>query len=150
MKHSIDTMIAKLEKLTLPRIQKETEVIILSDPELLRRKKAELKTGVNPLGGIIGTYRSKGYELFKSQKNPLAGGNVDLILKGAFSNSAFVVSKGGGKYSIDYRDSKADDLISKYGGDGNLNTINPMVFAGLQKTKYAPQLNERLKRIARL
>ncbi len=62
------------------------------------------------------------YRDFKNRLNPKAGlGNVDLILSGSFINSFFLKEKGEG-YIFEASDSKADDLLDRYGEDiFNLN-----------------------------
>lgn len=62
------------------------------------------------------------YRDFKNKLNPKAGlGNVDLILSGSFINSFFLKEKGEG-YIFEASDSKADDLLGRYGEDiFNLN-----------------------------
>lgn len=62
------------------------------------------------------------YRDFKNKLNPKAGlGNVDLILSGSFINSFFLKEKGEG-YIFESNDSKADDLLGRYGEDiFNLN-----------------------------
>ncbi len=62
------------------------------------------------------------YRDFKNKLNPKAGlGNVDLILSGSFINSFFLKEKGEG-YIFEASDSKADDLLKRYGEDiFNLN-----------------------------
>ncbi len=55
------------------------------------------------------------YRYFKNKLNPKAGlGNVDLILGGSFINSFFIEEKGKG-YIFAATDSKANDLIGRYG-----------------------------------
>ena len=57
------------------------------------------------------------YRDFKNKLNPKAGlGNVDLILGGSFINSFFLEEKGEG-YIFAATDSKADDLLDRYGED---------------------------------
>ena len=151
MKFALDELANAVKKLTLPVIQDETAKIIVEDKEILKRKKAELKGGVNPDGSLIGEYRSEEYRLFKQNLNPIAKGKVDLIVTGAFANSAKVEKQGDGKFLIEYSDNKAESLISKYDrGKKNITSINPKVFKGLQKTKYAPKLIIALKKKAGL
>lgn len=62
------------------------------------------------------------YRDFKNKLNPKAGlGNVDLILGGSFINSFFLEEKGEG-YIFSATDSKADNLLGRYGEEiFNLN-----------------------------
>lgn len=120
------------------------EKIILSDTHLKNEKIHELKRGDRPDGSEIGTYRSQSYSLFKSSLNPLAGGYVDLILTGSFSNNLFPVRQSNNIYSFDGKDRKTGDLISKYGMD--IMGLNQETFNRLQKDLYAPQLIRYIKK----
>jgi len=91
-------------------------------------------------------YRSKNYEIFKSKKNPLAGGSVDLILTGKFVNAMFLKSQMKGKYFFGNRDSKAKMLANKYGND--IFGLNQKVFSKFQKdiikNRFIRQIKQRL------
>jgi len=138
----------KLKRITLPRVQEETAKIITADTKILGRKRDELKTGFNPDGSIIGEYRSPSYRLFKLQKNPLAGGKVDLILTGSTARRLGVDYLGNSVYQINSTDPKWEGLIAKYGD--KIQAINPVIWDNLQKTEYAPKLVARIKQIAKL
>lgn len=137
-----------LKRLTLNNLQDATAKIIVEDSTLLSRKRDEFKAGVKPDGSIIGTYKSDSYKLFKIQKNPSAGGNVDLILTGSTARQLGVDSLGNGVFKIKSNDPKWNSLISKYGSE--IQSINKDVFDGLQKSKYAPQLIEKMRSISKL
>ena len=132
-----------LKKFTEKRLQNEVSQIILSDKNILDRKRDELKAGVKPDGGDIGTYRSQAYSLFKQSRNPFAGGKVDLILTGAYERAIKVLSLGNSKFTLRSSDSKRDDLIAKYGIENE--GINETVWNKLQKFDYAPQLFKNIR-----
>lgn len=99
-------------------------ILSLLDVEIIKNKKEIVnvvrerwKQGLRPSGGIIGTYRSFLYQREKIQQNPLAGGNVDLILTGALEKGLDIFKHGNGLYTIFSTDSKAVDIASKYGLD---------------------------------
>ncbi len=144
----------RLRKLTLPVVQKETEQIILKDPQAVIRKKNELKAGARPDGSLIGQYRSESYRLFKLQLNPLAGGDVDLILTGSTRDNLEIVAYGNGEFGFRSTDDKWDDLVEKYNKGAvdqqDLTVINSEVWRGFQQTRYAPELLEAIKRISDL
>ena len=132
-----------LKKFTEKRLQNEVSQIILSDKNILDRKRDELKAGVKPDGGDIGTYRSQSYSLFKQSRNPFAGGKVDLILTGAYERAIKVLSLGNSKFTLRSSDSKRDDLIAKYGIENE--GINETIWNKLQKFDYAPQLFKNIR-----
>lgn len=138
----------RLKKITLPIAQSETANIISNDANILSRKKSEMTAGVNPDGSIIGEYSSESYRLFKISKNPIAGGNVDLILTGSTKNNLKVESLGNSMFILRSTDEKWNSLVSKYGNQ--IQQINLSVFNGLQKSQYAPQLVQRIKTITGL
>lgn len=118
------------------------QILITSDPKLKEEKINEFRKGDRPNGSEIGTYRSYNYSLFKASINPLAGGYVDLILTGSFTNKLFI-QKRGNEYLFYSTDSKSDDLFNKYGND--LRGINQLVFERAQKERYAPDLVKLIK-----
>lgn len=142
----------RLKKVTLPIAQSETAKIITKDPHILRKKVDDFRRGLRPDGSIIGEYSDspmgQEYRLFKMSINPLAGGNVDLILTGSTARKLGVDSLGNGVFAINSSDTKWDDLISKYGED--LKIIDPNTFINLQTDVYAPQLIQRIKSITGL
>jgi hypothetical protein len=75
--------------------------------------------GKRPDGTRIGVYRDLEYQEFKYFKNPLAGGEVDLIDTGALWKGIeiFNTSKG---IEIFSTDSKYNEIAEKY-GDDNFN-----------------------------
>jgi len=137
-----------LKALSLSKIQQETEKIILNDKAVLQRKEVELKTSSTPDGNTIGEYRSDSYRLFKMQRNPLAGGKVDLFLTGAFIKGIRVLSLGSGSFTLRSTDGKRDKLITGARGYGIENEgINEEVWRGLQQTNYAPKLISALRKM---
>jgi len=53
---SLGELYRKLNRLTLPDIQKVTSEVILADRQILIRKRAEMESGVNPEGQSTGAY----------------------------------------------------------------------------------------------
>jgi hypothetical protein len=138
----------RLQKVTENKLQKKVEEIVLTDTEIREAKRNELRRGETPDGGIIGTYRSSDYELFKSQLNPMAGGTVDLILTGKFSNQLFVKSLGNSRFQFQSQDEKDPMLFEKYGQENR--GLNEETFEELQRKKYAPKLVRYIKQITGL
>lgn len=129
-------------------LQKETERIILKDNEVIFQKQDEFEVGQNPDGTIIGTYRSEDYRLFKLQLNPLAGGNVDLILTGSTKNKLHIVSLGSGLYELRSRDPKWPGLVAKYGDQ--IKGVSKKAWDNLQRDNYGPKLITEIRRITGL
>lgn len=142
---TLKELIQKLERLTLPRLRRETEKIIRSNPELIFRKQDEFRHGQRPDGSIIGYYRNPEYQAMKQAANPMAGGTVDLILTGSTIGHLVVVPLGNGEFELYSTDYKWPALLKKYGGD--LKLINKEHFIGLQQHEYAPLLTERMREI---
>jgi hypothetical protein len=116
----------------------------MRDPLLLQEKVKEFKRGERPNKDIIGYYVSTGYSLFKKQENPLAGGTVDLILTGDFTQQLFVDDIRPSVFQFDSHDEKADGLFDKYGQD--LRSINTETFHRLEKEVYSVELAKFIKR----
>jgi len=136
-------MIRRLEAL-IPKIPDETRRIIERDPNTISSKYKEFQRGDRPDGSEIGFYGNRNYELFKRNKNPLAGGSVDLILTGAFTRGLFIERKSNLIYRFDSTDDKTDDLIAKYGMD--IMGLNQNEWIRLQRDIHAPLLIRYIKR----
>lgn len=91
--------------------------IVLSDQTKLKAEKInEFTKGERPDESIIGTYQDADYAFFKHAINPMANGNVDLMLSRSFVNKMFVKNFSNG-FIFDSTDSKTGALIGKYGLD---------------------------------
>lgn len=145
---SLTKLKESLSRLTLPVIQGEVQKIVQSDPEIVKEKTDEFRAGQLPNGSPIGTYASESYRLFKLQKNPLAGGNVDLILTGAFTKGLVVQKMKADTYRFTSTDEKTPALQRKYGIQ--IWGLNENTWQDLQKVKYAPMLYKRMREIAKL
>lgn len=91
-------------------LQKNAEQIV----ELVRNR---WKKGKRPNGKIIGTYKDYGYQEMKRRQNPLAGGNVDLILDGGLNENLVLNYLSGSMYNIFSTDEKAVSIAQRYGLD---------------------------------
>lgn len=90
------------------------EVILTNQEIIVKQVKERWEKGESSVGGIIGRYRWEDYRMFKESMNPLAGGNVDLILTGKLSNG-LAVRKYGSIYQVYSKDEKYHDIGEKYG-----------------------------------
>lgn len=90
------------------------DLIILNTGVLITDVRERWQHGQSVSGGIIGRYSWDDYRLYKQSLNPLAGGNVDLMLTGALSD-ALTVRKVGNEYQIFSTDSKYEKLGRQYG-----------------------------------
>lgn len=144
---SVAEAIRRLSRITEQDLQEEARKLIQRDPKLIEAKVDEFKHGLNPDGSDIGFYRNPNYSAFKRSINPLAGGNVDLILTGSFTNQLFVKSEGGGKYIFDSYDDKTNLLGSKYGNQ--IFGINRETFNQRQKA-YGVDLVKYIKQVTKL
>ena len=151
-KLTLGSLQRKLQRLTQPVIQKETEKIIVNSPSLVFRKQDEFRQGENPDGSTIGEYSQsllgQEYRLFKLSLNPLAGGTVDLILTGSTIRNLQILSLGNGEFSLFSTDFKWPGLVEKYGEQ--IKGINSDFFKGLQLHEFGPALNLALKQKIRI
>lgn len=107
-----------LKKITQSYIEQKLEKVILSKKdEIVDKVRQRWKRGLRPNGDIIGVYRNFFYQQEKQQRNPLAGGNVDLIDTGSLNRELIVESHGRGLFTIFSTDEKALLIAEKYGLD---------------------------------
>lgn len=108
----------KLSQINESKVEELLKQEILSNAkEIVAKVRARWKEGKRPDGKIIGTYRSFAYEMEKRQRNPLAGGTVDLIDTGSLNQKLVVNYRGNGLFTIFSDDKKAVDIAKKYGLD---------------------------------
>jgi hypothetical protein len=120
------------------------EELVKSETILKDLKENEFLRGERPDGSPIGRYRSPAYSMFKQRMNPLASGDVDLILTGKFINSFFVLktpTKDGRLFGA--RDSKRTSLVEKYGSD--IMGLNQQVFTKFEKDIIIPRFVYKIK-----
>lgn len=109
------------------------EGIIENESKLIAIKRAEYEKGNIYSNGKAAYSEGSSYEAnqkagydtyapFKYNKNPLAGGAVDLILEGDFINSFLLKEKGKG-YIFDATDRKKIKLMNQY-NKGNRDIFN--------------------------
>jgi len=115
---------SKLEQLVEVEIRK-------NEKELIEYKKGDYLIGDIYGDGSRVPYKDDEYATYKYFKNPLAGGETDLINTGDFINSFFLQKPIQNKYIFGAKDYKVSMLKKKY-------TIG--IF-GLNKNKFARFLN---------
>ena len=120
----------------------------MQDKSLKAEKIKEFEYGVRPDGNRIGQYRNPFYKDFKQRKNPKAGGTVDLILTGQFTNGLYLTSRFKRAFIFESRDKKSENLKGKYGMD--IMGLNEDFFYNKQKFEYAPLLIIEIKRYANI
>lgn len=91
--------------------------ILANAKEIVSLVRNRWKKGKRPSGEIIGSYKDYGYEMMKLQQNPLAGGNVDLILDGGLNENLVVNYLNGSFFNIFSTDEKAVSIAERYGLD---------------------------------
>jgi hypothetical protein len=108
--------------------------ITFSDKDKLKQEKInEFEHGIRPNGNIIGQYRDPLYQEYKYSQNPLAKGNVDLMLTHSFANKLFLKPFNNG-FIFDSSDTKRDNLVSRY--DLDIMGINQDWFNNRQANIY--------------
>lgn len=121
-----------------------TGAIELTASDLVKVNKGQLIRGRNALGDIINpTYRSQEYAKEKYSRNPTAGyGNPDLYDTGSFYNSIrFHIE--GTIIKWESTDSKAPDLLAKYGSV--LGVYENIMLQEYRKSKLYPLMRQIIK-----
>lgn len=120
----------------------------MQDTSLKKEKIKEFESGIRPNGNIIGRYRNPFYRDMKQRMNPNAGGNVDLILTGRFTQGLYLTSRFQRAFIFESSDKKSANLKGKYGID--IMGLNEDFFLNKQKFEYAPLLVVEIKRYANI
>ena len=129
--------------LNLQVLQELTAKIILNDQAPLKDKKiSEWEKGQRPDGTDIGHYRSKAYELYKYQLNPLAYGTVDLLLTRQTASTLFV-HRGSQNGGFIFGMNDTHNLIGRYGKD--ILGLNKQWFDNRQSAFYRLQLIQEIQ-----
>lgn len=135
--------------LKLPKLQEIVSELILKDEQSVKQlKEADYKEGDIYGNGAKDTYRSLSYASYKRTLNPLAGGNVDLIVTGQFVDAMYLLRPRGGKYLFGNRDKKRNILKEMYGED--IFGLNQQVFEKYQKEIVRPRFVRAIKQQARI
>jgi hypothetical protein len=98
-------------------MQIEEKEIRKNEKDLLQYKKGEFLVGDIYGDGSRVPYKDNEYAEYKFFKNPLAGGETDLINEGNFINSFFLQKPLQNKYLFGATDYKVPMLKKKYGAD---------------------------------
>jgi hypothetical protein len=116
------------------------EIILKHEKEIKLIKEQDFLEGDIYGDGTLVSYRSKNYELFKAQKNPLAGGAVDLIDKGDFVDAMHLLKPKGNRYMFGNKDKKRRALVEKY--SNKIFGLNQDAFNKFQKEILAPKFKK--------
>ena len=139
----------RLSQLTLPKLQQIASELILKDEETVKiLKEQDFIEGDIYGNDTFDSYRSKNYEIFKSRLNPSAGGNVDLIVTGAFVDAMYLLKPKQGRYKFGNTDKKRNILKEMYGD--NIFGLNQKVFEKYQKDIIAPRFRTAIKKYAKI
>lgn len=138
----------RLLRITLPVARQEVAKLVVRSEEVIKAKKAELKAGLRPDGNIIGTYKSEEYKQEKLLQNPSAGGTVDLIKDGNFSNNLFIQNPRQSEFSFESTDEKSKMLFDKYGDD--IRSLNEKTFLEVWNLHIKGDYIKALKKITGL
>ena len=127
------------------------EVLDQTDTILTDLNKEQLYSGFDSEGQRLSEYKQKEYSLFKNELNPAPGlGNPDLYVTGAFYDS-FKIRIESNKVLFLADDSKALELISKYGNailglsENNLGIYLKNYLQPMMTEKLKTKLNEILR-----
>jgi len=134
--------IQALAKITVLR-EMVNEELIKEEDTLRMLKEQDFLEGDIYGNGAKDTYASSLYSGFKKKQNPIAGGNVDLILTGAFIDSFKLNKPKENRYLFGATDPKKSILVGKYGID--IMGLNQEVFNKFQKEIIAPRFVQKIK-----
>ena len=145
-KVSAAEMLRRLQTLKKKNLQNIVEELLIKDEETIRILKEQdyLDGDIYSDGVTLRRYRSVNYELFKSRKNPLAGGAVDLIDTGEFVDAMQLIKTKGNKYLFKNNNLKSKLLEDKYGKD--IFGLNQSVFYKYQNDIIRPRFIKELKK----
>ena len=113
----------------LQKVQKEKSnlsqtigtLIIFNSSTLVEGIRRRWLFGKDVDGDFISTvngrygYSNRDYEMFKVNKNPRAGGNVDLTLTGALGRGLTIKKNSDKTYEVFSSDNKYQEISKKYG-----------------------------------
>jgi hypothetical protein len=91
------------------------ELLILNAPNIAKDVKRRWLIGESIDGGVIGTYSSQEYAMYKASINPLANGNVDLTLTGSLGEKIQIKKTGNNIFEVFSTDKKYKKIGEKYG-----------------------------------
>lgn len=94
-----------------------SDLLVINTPNIINEVRNRWKHGEGVKGGVIGSYRDPDYRMFKQSLNPMAGGNVDLMLTGALVENLTLRKIADGVYQIISTDEKYVKLALKYGSE---------------------------------
>lgn len=122
------------------------EAIVMSDERRIKEEKLnEFEYGLRPNGSIIGNYRDEEYKIMKYFRNPNAGGQVDLILTGRWSQSLKLKPYYKSAFLFDAPLEQEYNLVGRYGLD--ILGINQDWFEQRQRDIYRYVLIQDIKKI---
>lgn len=119
--------------------------IIKEEHTLMMLKEQDYLEGDIYGTGVLRKYKNQDYEIYKSKKNPLAGGAVDLINTGSFIDSFYLLKPKQNKYRFGATDSKKGELINNWGQ--GIMGLNQGVFEKFQIEIIKPRFVEKLRKI---
>ena len=118
----------------------------MSDQKRIKEQKLnEFEYGLRPNGSIIGNYRDEEYKIMKYFRNPNAGGQVDLILTGRWSQSLKLKHYYKSAFLFDAPLEQEYNLVGRYGLD--ILGINQDWFEQRQRDIYRYVLIQDIKKI---
>ena len=146
-KVSAAEMLRRLQTLKKKNLQNIVKELLIKDEEtiIILKEQDYLEGDIYGDGVTLRRYRSVNYELFKSRKNPLAGGAVDLIDTGEFVNAMQLVKTKYNKYIFKNNNLKSKLLEDKYGKD--IFGLNQSVFDKYQNDIIRPRFIKELQKI---
>lgn len=139
-------IIETLERFTKLSIKKQIAIGLEdTQDDLVQAQKDQMLHGEAATKGIIGKYKNPYYKRKKQAMNPLAKGNVDLKLTGAFQGQ-IVALVDDSSVNILSVDEKTDKLLEKY-GENKVFGLNEERAAKYSNDVLAPVVINRIENI---
>lgn len=134
------------------RLQKElpqiaSDILFETKDAYIALQREQMNYGFNSEGKRIGVYANPAYERMKQQQNPLAGGWVDLKLKGDYQAGLTLKLLSKSKFEIDSTDEKAKMLAAKYDKNGNVYFLDEENKQKYRGETFMPRLREVAKEV---
>jgi len=121
------------------------ELYLKAEDEIKQLKEQDFLHGDIFGNGKTYDYQSQKYSQFKSKKNPIAGGKIDLIVTGQFVDAMYLLKPKQSKLKFGNTDKKRNILKEMYGD--NIFGLNQVVFDKYQREVIYPRHLRVMKKI---
>ena len=125
------------------------DTVMQHSQEITDLNRKQLTYGTRSSGKRIGQYKNERYKAKKLAMNPLASGNIDLILNGDYSNMINLRRDSDKVAELFSEDEKANMLKAEY-GDDILGLSNSSIYELVNDTTFQDAFVLKLKQALKL